>query len=280
LRDGPGMTKAALTGVLLGFAVLVRPTYAGLGAIVMVWLWVSLPGKRIKVVKAGVITAACMLLTISPWTWRNYRVLGRFVLVSTNGGFVFWHSNNPFTTGSGHEVYTALADQFRGVPHDLQQPDVVQMQPYPLPRTVEVRVSTIDEVQLDQQLYQAGLAFIRDNPQRWAELAISKLEGLWWFREGIGRQYEAAWAKYYTVVYIVLLCFFVPGLVLSLRDWRSYLLLYLLFAFYTLVIVAFHIQTRYRWEIEPYLIAFAAITIFELVRVVRARLAPKTPPAL
>lgn len=37
---------------------------------------------------------------ISPWTIRNYTVLDRFVLISSNGGFNFWRGNNALTTGS------------------------------------------------------------------------------------------------------------------------------------------------------------------------------------
>jgi len=30
----------------------------------------------------------------APWTWRNYRVTGRFLLVSTHSGQVLWLANN------------------------------------------------------------------------------------------------------------------------------------------------------------------------------------------
>ena len=36
-----------------------------------------------------------MLLAILPWTMRNKLVLHHFVLVSTNGGSIFYRANNP-----------------------------------------------------------------------------------------------------------------------------------------------------------------------------------------
>ena len=36
---------------------------------------------------------------ISPWTLRNYRVHGEWILISSNGGINFWIGNNEQATG-------------------------------------------------------------------------------------------------------------------------------------------------------------------------------------
>lgn len=40
-----------------------------------------------------------LLVTILPWTYRNYQVSGRLALISTNGGDNFFIGNNLFATG-------------------------------------------------------------------------------------------------------------------------------------------------------------------------------------
>jgi hypothetical protein len=46
-----------------------------------------------------VVAAIFMGLTIAPLTIRNYRVFGKLVPVSTNGGDVFYRANNPLAFG-------------------------------------------------------------------------------------------------------------------------------------------------------------------------------------
>ena len=69
--------------------------------------------------------------------------------------------------------------------------------------------------------------------------------------------------SYYKPVYIALVILLLVGLVVSARDWRRYSLLYLLFIFYTVVFVAYNVETRYRWEIEPFFLIFAALGMVE-----------------
>jgi len=275
LKERMTLLPAAAAGAALGALLLTRPMALGLFPITIGWLWLNAPQERAKLVKLATVSCACMVIAVLPWTVRNYQVHGRLVLISTNGGFNFWTGNNPFTIGSGHDVYSKLADQFLGVPHDPGEPEIVERQPYPLPREIQDQLSTIDELAMDRMLYQAGLRFIRDNPGRWSELAMAKLKGLWWFRTNIGDKYEASWTRYYKLVYVALLLLVIPGLWLSLRRWRSYSLLYLLFAYYTLVYVTFHVQTRFRWEFEPYLLVFAAAPVYHLWQLVQARKAPR-----
>jgi len=270
-RDRMTALPAAFAGFILGLLLLTRPMALGFLPIMLGWLWLNAPESKAKLVRMGAILTACAVLTIVPWTVRNYLIHKQFVLVSTNGGFNFWTGNNPFTIGSGHEVFSKLADQFQGIPHDSRQPEIVDRRPYPLPREIEDQLGTIDEVSLNRMLYQAGLQFIRDDPRRWLELAREKLKGFWWFRTNVGNKYEASWTRWYELVYAPLLLLMIAGLLFSLRRWRSYSLIYLLFAYYTLVYVTFHVQTRFRWEIEPYFLVLAAETVSCVSERIRTR---------
>ena len=151
-----------------------------------------------------------------------------------------------------------------GDPHDPSQPVVVQSFPYPLPHDIQSQVSRLSETELSQRLQAAGLDYIRQQPGDWLALVGRKLVGSWWFRDNLGAAYEASWTRYYRPIYALLLAMLGIGLIISRPRWRHYSLLYLLFVFYTLSNLAFHVQTRYRWEIEPFFLIFAALATVTL----------------
>ncbi len=86
--------RAVLVGVLLAAASYIRPT-----AILLPFAFAfghALRKKQLlKPVAAVCVIIAVMALLIAPWTARNMRAFGRFVLISTNGGVTLWMGNNP-----------------------------------------------------------------------------------------------------------------------------------------------------------------------------------------
>ncbi len=260
---GRSAGSAVAAGLCWGALGLGRPTMLAFVPLAVLWVMWNHSDKARWLRDSGLLVAAAIVVVL-PWTVRNYTMLGQFVPVATNGGFVFWNGNNPFTTGSGHEVYTEKVDLHLGRPHDSKQPAVVQAYPYPLPPDIQSQVANLPETDLNQRLLRAGLDFIRQEPRAWLALTARKLVGSWWLRENIGASYEASWTRVYQPVYALLLAFLLTGLIVSLPRWRRYSLLYLLFGFYTLSNLAFHVQTRYRWEIEPFFFIFAAVALLAL----------------
>ena len=258
LARKPAGVLALATGTLWGLLVLGRPATLAFLPLVMLWLWWNHCSWH-DLLKLSALLLVAVIVVLLPWTVRNYRIHDRLVLVSTNSGATFWNGNNPFSTGTGHLVYTAKFDEYLGHAHDPSQPSVVQLQPYPLPSNLQAEVETLSEIELDRRQLQAGLAFIREQPKAWLTLMAQKTIGFLWFRRNIGALYDAAWTTYYRPVYIALVILLLVGLVVSARDWRRYSLLYLLFIFYTVIHVAYNVQTRYRWEIEPFFLIFAAL---------------------
>jgi 4-amino-4-deoxy-L-arabinose transferase-like glycosyltransferase len=260
LPGRPRWGWAVLAGVLWGLLALGRPALLGFMPFLVLWLWLNRADWR-SWLKTSALLATAVILVVLPWTIRNYQIQGQVVMIATNGGFNFWNGNNPFTTGSGHIVYSEQVDQFLGRPHDPTQPAIIQIYPYPLPADILTGVATVSELTLDRQLYRAGLDFIRQHPRDWITLLGQKLVSFWWFRPGVGSAYEASWTPYYKLMYALLLVVFAAGLAISSKHRRRYSLLYLLFAYYTATNVAFHVLTRFRWEIEPLFLVFAAVCV-------------------
>src|SRR4029450_9656641 len=55
--------------------------------------------RRRPALAAALIAGA--LVFVLPWTARNARVFGRFVLVASEGGVTFWTGNHPLARGEG-----------------------------------------------------------------------------------------------------------------------------------------------------------------------------------
>jgi len=95
-----------LVGAVFGWATLIRPPAIALPFILIPILAYNrrgwLPWGKGTVIRAAVV-AASLASVVGPWTYRNYKVFGTFVLVSTNGGENLLIGNNPAST----QHYTA-----------------------------------------------------------------------------------------------------------------------------------------------------------------------------
>jgi hypothetical protein len=144
-RPAPALgpfARAVPAGLLLAAASYLRPTALLLPALFAVVelrrggrLWPTVGAVALM----GVVVLACLL----PWSARNARLFGRFVLVSANGGVVGWMGNNPCSDGLDME----------------------------LPGWVE----GLDEVERDRVLQREASAYIRRDPLAFVGRAAGKL---------------------------------------------------------------------------------------------------------
>lgn len=267
---------AVLAGVLLGLGVLSRPAFIGLLVVVLLVLWINRFEGEKSWCRPAIVVVGIMVLTVAPWLIRNTWVLGRVTTVSTNGGFNAWIGNNPFTTGSCFDVVVPDLEAYSGeIVPVARDRTIVEVKPYPLPLELGDGITELEELELDRAFYQEAVSFIRQNPGRWLGLLGRKLVGLWWFRQNVGRSsgfYEDAWILPYQILYAIVLSLAVVGLFLSSRHWRRYLLLYGMFAYLSVAYLVYHVITRYRWEMEPYLLIFTSLAIVRILEKLGGRL--------
>jgi hypothetical protein len=50
---------------------------------------------------AAAVFGVVALLVVAPWTIRNHRVYGRWIVVASEGGVTFWTGNHPLAKGDG-----------------------------------------------------------------------------------------------------------------------------------------------------------------------------------
>jgi 4-amino-4-deoxy-L-arabinose transferase-like glycosyltransferase len=234
-RNRPSAGLALATGLVAGVATLTRP--AMLFFLLMAGLWL-LSRQRWRVLAA---VALGSLLVVAPWTWRNLREYGRFVLVATEGGVTFWTGNHPRAIGEGD-----LAANL-----DLKRESLALKEQH----------SNLTSAELEPIYYREAFRFIASHPLSWAALVARKFLYLW---VPIGPSYRLHSTLYYAaslVSYGLVLPFAVAG-AWRLRQApaeRQPLGLWLLAGSAVLVSLAFFPAERFRIPvIDPALIICAS----------------------
>ena len=203
----------------------------------LVWL-VQVPWRR--AVFWTVVTAAGMLCVVVPWTVRNYYVLGAFVPVSTNGGYVLYNGMNPEAVGMWARREPVAGEH--------------------------------DELSQDRQRFRAAVSWMTDNPGACVRLMARKQIYMWGtsstnigvvFSKRLPERYHGFLEK---AIKFSVNTFFVMLLVLVVRStlitdvWRNVgLLPGLLFVLFLFgVHLFFEVQSRYNIPALPILILVAS----------------------
>jgi 4-amino-4-deoxy-L-arabinose transferase-like glycosyltransferase len=230
-RRGAGVYVGA--GALAGLAVLTRP--AMLFFLPLAALWLAWKREWRGVV---LLSLACALV-IMPWTIRNAREYGRFVLVASEGGITFWTGNHPLAVGEGD-----LAANPR-----LKRENVA----------LRARHPGLTPEQLEPIYYREALGFIRERPAAWAGLMARKA---FYAVVPVGPSYRLHSALYFgasLASYLAVLPFALMGLARLARAGRLPAPLLLLAASSVVVCLVFFPQERFRIPVvDPTLLVTAA----------------------
>jgi 4-amino-4-deoxy-L-arabinose transferase-like glycosyltransferase len=235
----------AAAGLVLGWATLVRPfAILLLPLCLLVLAWHEWRARRWGVRAA--VFGACFLAVLLPWTYRNYHVHDRFVLVATNGGSTFYGGNNQRVVSEaryfGYWISTT----------DLPHRDLIDATP--------------DEVAHDKMEWKLGLDWLENNPGQVPRLLLFKLARMWWLPEfDAGRFY-----------YLVRIAGHVPFLILfAVGFWHcfrraeyhslSWLLVHAASLATVITVLVFWGCTRFRDANHPFLMLYAAVGLEALV---------------
>jgi hypothetical protein len=198
-----------------------------------------------------------LAVAVLPWTVRNYRAFGQFVLLNTNAGFVFFWGNHPY---HGSEFVPILPNDPGGVTYHTL-----------LPR--ELRA--LNEAELDRALLARGLAFVRDDPGRFVRLSVSRVKEYFKFWPTAESNVVSNLVR--VLSFGLLLPLLVIGTVVaSFRmrnssgddgdqaDCPGALLLLLVAVAYTAVHLVTWTLIRYRLPVDAVMMPFAALAVVSL----------------
>jgi hypothetical protein len=136
------LAMTVLSGLLLGAMSLTQPSFMLFVFVLIIYDCI----RNRNLLRAGVraiFVVATLCAVILPWTFRNHRVLGAWVPISTNGGDVFYRANNSLATGG----FTPKAEQ---------------------------SLDDLDEVSRGKVGFRLGMEWIRAHPGRFLLLGVRK----------------------------------------------------------------------------------------------------------
>lgn len=220
----------AWLGAFLALAVLFRQS-ALLFAVVLVG-WVYLTSRQRPPLLLATVPFLIIALGLAPFTARNYSLFGRFLLSESQFGHVFWVGNHPD----------------RDVTYDFEDTAWVA----PLPDDI----AEVNEAEKTYVLMQRGLQNVLDDPARFVELSLHRAKTMFTFWPTSSSSTTSNVAR--VMSFGLLFPFAVYGLVLSLRDWRRFFILYGFIITHSGVYVASWMMIRYRVPVDPLLIMFGA----------------------
>ena len=195
-----------------------------------------------------------IFVLIIPWTIRNYRAFGTFVLLNTNAGFAFFWGNHPIygtnfiplLPSSGPNSYYEL------IPKELL---------------------SLNEALLDKALLAKGIQFVVDDPSRFFWLSLSRIRVFFefWPSSTSGMLSNISRVGSFGVS----LPFTIYGLWLSVTGvWKSksiseraaIVLLILFVSIYSIIHLLSWALVRYRLPVDAILLFFAAVGVGNLMK--------------
>jgi 4-amino-4-deoxy-L-arabinose transferase-like glycosyltransferase len=224
---------AVLAGVLLGMTALTRETVLYFAPLAALWLaWrPSRPAGRLR----GAAFLAAVVLTVAPWTVRNWMVFRTFIPVSTSAGLNLWQGNVGQPREEVYEEYFSVdgrIDQYR----------------YATRKGIEAILA--------RQPWWIFEKLVAEMPHFWGDSqTLIHLR-----RRAYGEREPAfTWAVAAVVVlpYVAVLGLFAVGLALTPLDHRRALVAGFC-AYYVLLHVVAYGFPRYRLPILPAVFLFAA----------------------
>jgi len=141
------------TGIFLGLSALTREVAVFVLFGFLIYFIVSYK-NLLRSLKQWWIIAIFTILTILPWTIRNYTIFKTFVPISTNSGTNFYIGNNPKANGTFKWVFPPGVTP--GINWDVKSPNGI----------CEIRASSLG--------YKYGLKFIRNNPGQFIRLIAKR----------------------------------------------------------------------------------------------------------
>ncbi|MEW6096139.1 MAG: glycosyltransferase family 39 protein [bacterium] len=223
-----------VSGVILALSSLSRATTLLVLPFLLLWLLIRQGMNKRFLCACGFIILG-MALTFAPFTYRNYKYSGKFILITATGPVALWAGNNEDSEGFYH-----------------------------LPPYAEELSSKNKDFYL-----QDTLKFIKEKPKKYLWLLWKKTT-LFWNAYEIPDN-DVVYERFLQLS--PLLKIMIPfGLVSSLgliglflclgRLNKNLFLLYLVIFGYMTAIVLFFIQARFRVPVVPYLSIFSGWTIY------------------
>lgn len=255
-----------LAGILIGLSAITKANGLLILPGAMVWIWLFVRTRRDRLAAAAALLIGVALL-IGPVTLRNYILFQDFVLITADGGKVFFHGNGPGATGLER---ADLPDQ--GFREEQQtEPDYAHTLFRETARA-ESKIA-LKPSGCSAYWYNRTLKQIYTEPMA-ALLLMGKKFCFFWNRYE-AHDLDTTYKNSLTIQDWPLLtmgtlsALGLLGMVLPLGSWRRTFPLYWMVLIALLSVMLFFTASRYRLPAVPFLSLFAAHSLMKWFHLVR-----------
>jgi 4-amino-4-deoxy-L-arabinose transferase-like glycosyltransferase len=257
-----------LTGLLMGLSIITKPNSLLVSAGVLIWLWLKATAINLRV-KWSLVMLAGVIVVVAPVAIRNYVKFNDFVLVTADGGKVFFHGNGPGADGMG----------MAGLPHQgfieegSKEPDYAHVLFRKHARLASGK--NLKPSECASFWVRTTLSHIKSNFPSWLYLELKKF---CFFGKGYeAHDIDSNYKNYLALCgkpligFGVIALFGVIGMALSLGRIRRAFLLYWMILTYFATVMIFFASSRYRIPAAPFLAIFAAFAIHQIFDFIRRK---------
>ncbi len=204
------------------------------------------------------LVAACCLYSIfmSPWWIRNGALLHAFVPFSTSSALNLYVGNNAHNPNAGIDWATNVEPEFFAKTNAMS-----------------------DELGRQRVFNEAAVSYIKSDPLNFLSAAVKKFMRFWSIVPNAAEYRTGLYSAISALSFGTILAF---ALICAGRRWRQWRLLapiYLVVGYFTFVHIVTIASIRYRFPLEPLLIALAAEPIAALMASFRQALTPASRDA-
>lgn len=251
ILDRPVLWKWLALGLTLALAVLLRMAVIFFVAALILWLFLRVKQQRWH----ALIPVVVIVMAVAPFTWQNYQMFDRFLLLEANFGHVFWNGNHPDSLGNFHPFRV-----------------------FPIPADV---LALDNDVEITNELLRRGIQNIVNDPGLFVMLTITRLREFFIFWPTAESDTLANLLRVFS--FGIMWPFAVAGLWLSRRQWRDLLPIYIFMLMHVGVYAITWTMVRYRVPLDAFLIPFAAVAAVKLYQWIRSQFTSRqrmdAPPA-
>jgi hypothetical protein len=250
----PRFLNVFATGVCAGIVGLCRETALAFGLVaLMTEVAIRIRAGNLRRIVPVLSIFPFILLALSPWMIRNYRIFHRLTSITTNAPVNIYYGAQPNATG-----FSRVGKL--GPPHSL-----VLAEPPGTIHAHDPARGIYEEIEIGRAQLRASWEYVRDNPLAWTLLGFKKAAYSWALpsmtflnpRSFVEKLITHVWDVYYVLI-------LVPGLI---GAWRLRHRLselspgYSLLLMPTLIAMITVVLTRYRMPTDIALIFFAGAQV-------------------
>jgi hypothetical protein len=254
-RFPPTAYRSIILGVVLALAVLARTEYLPLGMAILIGS--ALRHRRVGLCLLSVVVG---FLLVVPWTVRNYVVFHRFIPVVDSTGYALYKGFDPLANGSGEWVDREHVGQ-KLLGRQL----------------AEVPCAKMCEVLQDDVYLAAADRFIAAHPfKSFVVLPVRKMLLFWLYDFYEPTTHLLLYQLQFWPLFLLSCLGLVSAAKRGLFRDPDHRMLLIMFGVETAVMAAYAVHARYRMNVEPFLLGYAASGLVAVWGWLRVRL-PSRP---